>query len=314
LVTAPSASLLVSTDPSASAAPLNDPGAMSAPVIVPSRMSADVIVPSRIFEDVMAPSASLGFVTEASASSLVPTASAAISDEPTAFAAISEAPTESAARLAAVRVSVPTSVPVTEPSAIFEESTAPFASLGFVTAPSASGVAVHAAMVGLARLIGYMLGWELSLDELLFRSRLDGNRMAPNTALCFILVALALMSLDVEVGSRDILDAEITAGDLLSLSGAFRMDEGHERLQGATVQLARLSTNGDGPSISANNDGSFHMENIAPELDRMKAAGVTIVQPIADRPDGVKSFFIAGPDAVSIEIVEAKPIPDGLWR
>jgi len=59
---------------------------------------------------------------------------------------------------------------------------------------------------------------------------------------------------------------------------------------------------------------AFSYENIAPELDRMKAAGVTIVQPIADRPDGVKSFFIAGPDAVSIEIVEARPIPDGLWR
>ena len=59
---------------------------------------------------------------------------------------------------------------------------------------------------------------------------------------------------------------------------------------------------------------AFSYENIAPEFDRMKAAGVTIAQPIADRPEGVKSFFITGPDAVSIEIVEAKPIPDGLWR
>jgi len=59
---------------------------------------------------------------------------------------------------------------------------------------------------------------------------------------------------------------------------------------------------------------AFSYENIAPEFERMKAAGVTIVQPIADRPEGVKSFFIRGPDAVLIEIVEAKPIPDGLWR
>jgi len=59
---------------------------------------------------------------------------------------------------------------------------------------------------------------------------------------------------------------------------------------------------------------AFSYEHIGPELDRMKAAGVTITRPIADRPDGVRSFFIAGPDAVSIEIVEAKPIPDGLWR
>jgi catechol 2,3-dioxygenase-like lactoylglutathione lyase family enzyme len=59
---------------------------------------------------------------------------------------------------------------------------------------------------------------------------------------------------------------------------------------------------------------AFSYENIAPELERMRAAGVEIVRPIAERPEGVKSFFIAGPDAVSIEIVEAKPIPDGLWR
>jgi len=59
---------------------------------------------------------------------------------------------------------------------------------------------------------------------------------------------------------------------------------------------------------------AFSYENIAPEFERMKAAGVTIAQPIAERPEGVKSFFVTGPDAVSIEIVEAKPIPDGLWR
>jgi catechol 2,3-dioxygenase-like lactoylglutathione lyase family enzyme len=46
----------------------------------------------------------------------------------------------------------------------------------------------------------------------------------------------------------------------------------------------------------------------------MRAAGATILQPIADRPEGVKSFFIEAPDGVVVEIVEAKPIPDGLWQ
>ena len=47
----------------------------------------------------------------------------------------------------------------------------------------------------------------------------------------------------------------------------------------------------------------------------MKAGGVQIVEPIAERPgDGLKSFFVQGPDNVLLEIVEAKPIPDGLWR
>lgn len=59
---------------------------------------------------------------------------------------------------------------------------------------------------------------------------------------------------------------------------------------------------------------AFSYENIAPEFERMRAAGVPIVRPIAERPDGVKSFFVTGPEAVLIEIVEAKPIPDGLWR
>lgn len=59
---------------------------------------------------------------------------------------------------------------------------------------------------------------------------------------------------------------------------------------------------------------AFSYERIEPEFERMKAAGATILQPIADRPEGVRSFFVEGPDGVVIEIVEAKPIPDGLWR
>jgi len=47
----------------------------------------------------------------------------------------------------------------------------------------------------------------------------------------------------------------------------------------------------------------------------MKAAGVQISEPITTRPaDDLKSFFVQGPDNVLVEIVEAKPIPDGLWR
>jgi len=60
---------------------------------------------------------------------------------------------------------------------------------------------------------------------------------------------------------------------------------------------------------------AFSYENIQREFDRMKAGGVQIVEPIAQRPaDDLKSFFIQGPDNVLLEIVEAKPIPDGLWR
>ena len=49
-------------------------------------------------------------------------------------------------------------------------------------------------------------------------------------------------------------------------------------------------------------------------LRRMKAAGVKIVQPIAVRESlKLKSFFVLAPDDVLVEIVEAKPIPEGAW-
>jgi catechol 2,3-dioxygenase-like lactoylglutathione lyase family enzyme len=60
---------------------------------------------------------------------------------------------------------------------------------------------------------------------------------------------------------------------------------------------------------------AFSYENITPVFDRMKAAGENIVEPITNRPEqGFKSFMVMGPDNVLMEIVEAKPIPDGLWR
>lgn len=47
---------------------------------------------------------------------------------------------------------------------------------------------------------------------------------------------------------------------------------------------------------------------------RLESAGVEIVQPIRlDRKLNLKSFFVMGPDRVTIEIVEAKPIPEGPW-
>lgn len=60
---------------------------------------------------------------------------------------------------------------------------------------------------------------------------------------------------------------------------------------------------------------AFSYANITPVFDRMRAAGVKIVEPIAMRPgQNLRSFFVEGPDSVLIEIVEAKPVPDGLWQ
>jgi catechol 2,3-dioxygenase-like lactoylglutathione lyase family enzyme len=59
---------------------------------------------------------------------------------------------------------------------------------------------------------------------------------------------------------------------------------------------------------------AFSYRQIEPVLQRMQAAGVRIVQPIAVQESlRLKSFFVLAPDDVLVEIVEAKPIPEGAW-
>ncbi len=59
---------------------------------------------------------------------------------------------------------------------------------------------------------------------------------------------------------------------------------------------------------------AFSYRRIEPVFERMKAAGVEIVEPIAERELGHKSFFVMAPDKVLIEIVEAKPLPEASWE
>lgn len=60
---------------------------------------------------------------------------------------------------------------------------------------------------------------------------------------------------------------------------------------------------------------AFSYRDIEPVYDRMRAAGVDIVEPITRKTDvGHRSFFALAPDNLLVEIVEAKPIPDGSWE
>jgi len=60
---------------------------------------------------------------------------------------------------------------------------------------------------------------------------------------------------------------------------------------------------------------AFSYRDIEPVYERMKANGVEIVDEIAMRDEyDMKSFFVRGPDKVLVEIVEAKPIPEGVWE
>jgi signal transduction histidine kinase/DNA-binding response OmpR family regulator len=56
--------------------------------------------------------------------------------------------------------------------------------------------------VGVLTLAGYVIGRHLSLDDLVFRGRLAGNRIAPNTGLNFVLVGAALWLLETSQGWR----------------------------------------------------------------------------------------------------------------
>jgi len=59
---------------------------------------------------------------------------------------------------------------------------------------------------------------------------------------------------------------------------------------------------------------AFSYRDIEPVFERMKSTGVDIVEPITHKAGyNHDSFFVQGPDKVLIEIVEAKPVPEGIW-
>lgn len=60
---------------------------------------------------------------------------------------------------------------------------------------------------------------------------------------------------------------------------------------------------------------AFSYRDIKPVYERMKANGVEIVDDIKHRDEfGIDSFFVRGPDKVLIEIVQEKPLPEGIWE
>jgi catechol 2,3-dioxygenase-like lactoylglutathione lyase family enzyme len=59
---------------------------------------------------------------------------------------------------------------------------------------------------------------------------------------------------------------------------------------------------------------AFSYRHIQPVFERMKAAGVEIIEPITERKEyKLNSFLVQGPDRVTVEVVEARPIPEGAW-
>jgi catechol 2,3-dioxygenase-like lactoylglutathione lyase family enzyme len=60
---------------------------------------------------------------------------------------------------------------------------------------------------------------------------------------------------------------------------------------------------------------AFSYRKLEPVYERLRKAGAQIVEPMALREeDKLKSFFVLSPDNALVEIVEAKPIPEGIWE
>lgn len=60
---------------------------------------------------------------------------------------------------------------------------------------------------------------------------------------------------------------------------------------------------------------AFSYRDIKPAYERMRKAGLEIVEPISTRPDtGITSFFVMAPDKLLVEIVQERAIPEDIWR
>ncbi|MBT5707852.1 MAG: hypothetical protein HOI66_16175 [Verrucomicrobia bacterium] len=59
---------------------------------------------------------------------------------------------------------------------------------------------------------------------------------------------------------------------------------------------------------------AFSFRSIEPEFNRMQQQGVVIKEEISVDPStGLKHFLVLAPDNLLVEIVEARPIPEGIW-
>jgi two-component system, sensor histidine kinase and response regulator len=85
--------------------------------------------------------------------------------------------------------------------------------------PAVQAAAVAITAVGMLTLCGYVLGRNLGLDEIAFRGRLAGNRIAPNTGLNFALIGLALWLLEGTSRSRPA-PAQLVALVSIGIAGA----------------------------------------------------------------------------------------------
>src|SRR5882672_6401779 len=67
---------------------------------------------------------------------------------------------------------------------------------GWRIRPLAQALAMGVVLIGAQRELSYLLRWERGIDQILFAERIGNNRIAPNTAINFIFIGLALATID----------------------------------------------------------------------------------------------------------------------
>lgn len=75
--------------------------------------------------------------------------------------------------------------------------------------------------IGLLRLVGYF-GWDIGIDQILFKEKLSAvafgpNRMAPNTAMAFVLLGSSLLAIDHKV-AKNFWPAQVLSGGVFFIS------------------------------------------------------------------------------------------------
>src|SRR5262245_192113 len=86
--------------------------------------------------------------------------------------------------------------------------------------------AVVVVAVGAATLVGYLIGRNVGLDQILFRTQLAGNRIAPNTGLSLLMIGVALWLLDRPPRWRR-LPAELPALFVIAICGVSLLGYGY---------------------------------------------------------------------------------------
>jgi signal transduction histidine kinase len=142
----------------------------------------------------------------------------------------------------------------------------------------ARGAALAIAVVGGIRLGAYLYDVDFDIDRLMFAASLDDNRMAPNTAVCFLICGMSLLLLDV-LTRRGFWPAQILAVVVATISLISLVGYGYGAE--SMYQIASYVP------MALNTAAVFHVLSIGILLSRPERGIVAVL--LNDGPGGIMS-------------------------